>query len=117
MVPDLRSLKNLEVALFSNNMISNFPSLPRKLRVLKLTNNLITRISPTCIEKLVNLEVLHIDKNHFSKLPTTIYKLKNLNELALEWFNYVSPRMDIVQNGPSGIKHIGRLFRYCQLYN
>jgi len=58
-------MRSLQIAILINNKIRNFPLFPRNLKILKLTNNLITKIPPKNLNNLENLEVLHIDRNLF----------------------------------------------------
>ena len=95
-IKDLTTFKYLQKAFLNNNSLQQFPLFPKSLIVLKISCNQIKKIPQNAIENLVNLEILHIDRNLFRTLPTNLYKLEKLKEFALEWFRYVQPSMELI---------------------
>ena len=78
------------------NLLSSLPaafyqSIP-KVQTLLLDNNQIEFLAPELCD-LTHLKTLHLQANHFSYLPASMFFTMELAELGLEWFNYVEPSM------------------------
>ncbi|KAK9237316.1 hypothetical protein V1525DRAFT_404429 [Lipomyces kononenkoae] len=98
------TLPRLEVFLSSHNSVSRLEQYSRRMRVLHLNRNPVTRFNfPTPMttlttlnlanakmstfpegffEKITNLEKLTLDNNHFSMIPSQIGRLRRLNRFS-----------------------------------
>ncbi|XP_062914563.1 leucine-rich repeats and immunoglobulin-like domains protein 3 [Mobula hypostoma] len=81
----LMSLQSMETLDLSNNQIfelKKFPHLP--LRYLYINNNKITTLDPGCFDNLSNtLQVLKLNRNKISAIPSKMFKLPRLQHLEL----------------------------------
>ena len=86
-------LTNLKKLTISNNNLTSIPSSIQylnSLETLKFSNNKVKKI-PIEIGQLKKLECLYMDENYFSEIPTTLCYLHHLNEISLEWFEFLEP--------------------------
>ena len=86
-------LTNLKKLTISNNYLTSIPSSIQylnSLETLKFSNNKVKKI-PIEIGQLKKLECLYIDENYFTEIPTTLCYLHHLNEISLEWFEFLEP--------------------------
>ncbi|KAJ4294651.1 hypothetical protein N0V88_004880 [Collariella sp. IMI 366227] len=81
---ELASCLNLETVAFRNNGIEEIPrdALPRSLRCLVLTNNLLTFL-PSDIGRCEQLQQLLVAGNQLRELPTEMARCKKLQVLRL----------------------------------
>ena len=61
-----------------------------KLQTLSFSNNKIDKI-PIEFGLLISLQIIYMDCNYFTSIPTTLCYLKKLNELSLDWLEFVEP--------------------------
>lgn len=83
-------LPNLEYLDLGHNQLQNTNFLHQipSIRTLFLDNNQIEYLQPYFPPCLTHL---HLQNNHFSYLPCALFALDKLQELGLEWFEYVTP--------------------------
>lgn len=110
---DIDRLKNLEFLSISNNFLTIFPASFQNLhlKVLNIGKNLIQEIEP--IFSIKTLEVLYLYGNPFISFPTSFHNLKNLKEIALEWFKYAEPGINPILKRPQHNVIIDRLLDLC----
>uniref|UniRef100_A0A0K0EL75 LRRCT domain-containing protein n=1 Tax=Strongyloides stercoralis TaxID=6248 RepID=A0A0K0EL75_STRER len=90
------------------NLFSDF----KKLKVLKLSHNRITKISP--FTGLPLLHKLHLDNNILGTLPRNVFEsLKNLNELVLDGNEAINLDNDIFGKGLQKLTILS--LDYCEL--
>ena len=86
-------LTNLEYLSASQNTLKSIPSnivyLYPTLRTLVLNDNKLTQIQQK-IGNLVNLEVLLLHHNMIVDVPSSLYRLRELTQLSLDWFSYLN---------------------------
>ena len=75
---DLSLFENIRVLDISNNMITTIPKAGfpngRRLEVLNLSSNQIDILESNCFDDLTNLEELRLNKNKLSSFPKTLFK-------------------------------------------
>ncbi|XP_032894010.1 leucine-rich repeats and immunoglobulin-like domains protein 3 [Amblyraja radiata] len=81
----LMPFQSMEMLDLSNNQIfelKKFP--PLQLRYLYINNNKITSLDPGCFDNLSNtLQVLKLNRNKISSIPSKMFKLPHLQHLEL----------------------------------
>lgn len=111
---DIQKLLNLDFLSISNNNISALPENFKNLhlKVLNIGKNFVSDIEP--ITSINEIEILYLYGNTFIHFPTSFYKLKNLKELALEWFKYAEPGINPIIKRPQNNKVFEKLFHFCE---
>jgi Leucine-rich repeat (LRR) protein len=85
--PHIDTLVNLEELELKENRLTKLPpgiEKLKKLKALRISNNLLDDSTTGKIQMLTRLESLDLSNNKLTKLPTGIEKLKNLKYLNLE---------------------------------
>ena len=111
---DIDRLLNLEFFSISNNQLLNLPnsiSKLTKLKVLNIGKNQIKDIQP--ILTIKTLETLYLYGNPILFFPMNFIQLKNLKELALEWFKYTEPGINPIIKRPLHDKIFEKLYNFC----
>ena len=89
----INELNQLETFTISNNQLSYLPTTIQdlnKLQKFSFSNNKIDKL-PIEFGLLNSLQILYMDCNYFTAIPTTLCYLKKLNELSLDWLEFVDP--------------------------
>ena len=95
-VRQLSPMPSLTYLDLGKNLLSSLPaafyqSIP-KVQTLLLDNNQIEFLAPELCD-LTHLRTLHLHANHFAYLPASMFFTMELQELGLEWFNYLEPSL------------------------
>ena len=94
MPDEINKLKKLKHLSVSKNYLRNLPrglkDLSKTLENLNASFNFLDYIAEE-VYSLANLKFLYINNNNFTYLPTKLYQLKKLEEIALDWFLYTCP--------------------------
>jgi len=110
------SLPKLKTLSLSQNALTSLPkavSEMTSLRSLSLGDNQLADIPPELGSCLV-LQTIYLHHNHFTRLPTTLHKLENLSEFALEWFRYTTPPLPRVIKGAEWKRIITKFTTVCK---
>jgi leucine-rich repeat protein SHOC2 len=73
-----------------------------KLEILLMNDNKISKL-PTKLGNLSHLKKLFIHNNSISEIPIEIHRLNRLKEFSLEWFIYLSPPMPKIMRDSKGM--------------
>ena len=76
--------QNVEQAIFQQNRITRFPTVPAGLIILNLANNKIQFIPDQCLLAAQSLRSLVLDENLLDYLPSTLFSLPGLQLLSLK---------------------------------
>ena len=98
----LKDIKSLKELYLNNNKIELIPSSIQyfpALKILHLSQNHIEQL-PIEIGLIKTLESLYIDKNEFTEIPSTLCYLEQLKSISLEWFEFLDPELNCIQNDP-----------------